>query len=107
MCSGISLLPYSDHVYQQAPYEEIDEEKYNEAIAESVLRKGMRIVALNDLHIKKEGKFPVDYDKSHPGFFNLGIPIDQIYEDIFKKKIKYDLSNTHEKYFYEKYRILL
>ena len=24
LCSGISLLPYSDHVYQQAPYEEID-----------------------------------------------------------------------------------
>ena len=33
MCSGISLLPYSDHVYQQAPYEEIDEEKYNELFA--------------------------------------------------------------------------
>ena len=34
MCSGISLLPYSDHVYQQAPYEEINEEKYNELLAE-------------------------------------------------------------------------
>jgi ribonucleoside-diphosphate reductase alpha chain len=33
MCSGISLLPYSDHVYQQAPYEEINEEKYNELMA--------------------------------------------------------------------------
>ena len=32
VCSGISLLPYSDHVYQQAPYEEIDEEKYNELL---------------------------------------------------------------------------
>ena len=32
ICSGISLLPYSDHVYQQAPYEEIDHEKYKEMI---------------------------------------------------------------------------
>ena len=30
ICSGISLLPYSDHVYQQAPYEELDEERFNE-----------------------------------------------------------------------------
>ncbi len=33
LCSGISLLPYSDHVYQQAPYEEIDEDKYKELLA--------------------------------------------------------------------------
>ena len=33
LCSGISLLPYSDHVYQQAPYEEIDETKYNELLS--------------------------------------------------------------------------
>ena len=32
ICSGISLLPYSDHVYQQAPYEEIDHEKYKEML---------------------------------------------------------------------------
>jgi ribonucleoside-diphosphate reductase alpha chain len=32
MVSGISLLPYSDHVYQQAPYENIDEEKYTELL---------------------------------------------------------------------------
>ena len=30
ICSGISLLPKSDHVYQQAPYEDISEEKYEE-----------------------------------------------------------------------------
>ncbi len=30
ICSGISLLPYSDHVYQQAPYEKIDRDKYIE-----------------------------------------------------------------------------
>jgi len=33
LCSGISLLPYSDHVYQQAPYEDITAEKYKELLA--------------------------------------------------------------------------
>ena len=33
LCSGISLLPYSDHVYQQAPYENIDAAKYKELSA--------------------------------------------------------------------------
>ena len=33
LCSGISLLPYSDHVYQQAPYEDIDADKYEELVA--------------------------------------------------------------------------
>ena len=28
--SGISFLPYSDHVYQQAPFQEITKEKYDE-----------------------------------------------------------------------------
>lgn len=32
MCSGVSLLPYSDHVYQQAPYENINKEKYEELL---------------------------------------------------------------------------
>ena len=27
-CSGVSFLPYSDHTYQQAPYEAISEEEY-------------------------------------------------------------------------------
>lgn len=31
--SGISLLPFSDHVYQQAPYEEITATQYEEALA--------------------------------------------------------------------------
>jgi len=34
LCSGIALLPYSDHVYQQAPYEQITEEKYEELLAQ-------------------------------------------------------------------------
>ena len=31
--SGVSFLPYSDNTYQQAPYEEITEEQYNELLA--------------------------------------------------------------------------
>ena len=31
--SGVSFLPYSDHTYQQAPYQPITEEAYNELIA--------------------------------------------------------------------------
>jgi ribonucleoside-diphosphate reductase alpha chain len=34
ICSGISLLPFSDHVYQQAPYEKICEDRYNELLEE-------------------------------------------------------------------------
>jgi ribonucleoside-diphosphate reductase alpha chain len=30
--SGISFLPYSDHSYVQAPYEEIDEKAYKELL---------------------------------------------------------------------------
>ena len=33
ICSGISLLPVLDHVYQQAPYEEINAETYEELLA--------------------------------------------------------------------------
>lgn len=32
--SGISLLPQTDHVYQQAPYQMIDQETYNELISQ-------------------------------------------------------------------------
>ena len=34
LCSGVSLLPYSDHVYKQAPYEDISTEKYQELLEE-------------------------------------------------------------------------
>ena len=34
LCSGISLLPYSDHGYQQAPYEDISAEEYDKLVAE-------------------------------------------------------------------------
>lgn len=32
LLSGISFLPYSDHIYQQAPYMPISEEEYNEKV---------------------------------------------------------------------------
>jgi len=32
LASGISFLPYSEHTYAQAPYQEITEEQYNEAV---------------------------------------------------------------------------
>lgn len=33
--SGVSFLPYADHIYQQAPYQEIDESQYNEWVAKT------------------------------------------------------------------------
>jgi len=32
--SGVSFLPHSNHTYQQAPYEDITEEKYNELLSQ-------------------------------------------------------------------------
>lgn len=29
-CSGVSFLPFSEHSYEQAPYEEINREQYTE-----------------------------------------------------------------------------
>ena len=29
---GLSFLPYSDHIYRQAPYQEITESEYNDAV---------------------------------------------------------------------------
>ena len=34
--SGVSFLPYADHSYQQAPYQEITEEEYNEWMDKTV-----------------------------------------------------------------------
>ena len=31
--SGVSFLPYSDHIYKQAPYQDCTEEQYNELVA--------------------------------------------------------------------------
>ena len=31
--SGVSFLPFSEHTYKQAPYQDCDEEKYKEVLA--------------------------------------------------------------------------
>jgi ribonucleoside-triphosphate reductase len=33
LISGVSFLPHSDHVYKQAPYQELSKEEYDEAVA--------------------------------------------------------------------------
>jgi ribonucleoside-triphosphate reductase len=33
--SGVSFLPYSDHTYQQAPYQDITEKEYNELLTKT------------------------------------------------------------------------
>ena len=38
ICSGISLLPVSDHVYQQAPYEDISAEDYDKTTSRDAKR---------------------------------------------------------------------
>ncbi|MCP4763682.1 MAG: hypothetical protein GY870_18065, partial [archaeon] len=45
---GISMLPISDHGYEQAPYEEISKEKYEELIA--------NIIPLNLKHLTTQGE---------------------------------------------------
>jgi ribonucleoside-diphosphate reductase alpha chain len=32
--SGVAFLPYSDHVYQQAPYESVDKAQYEELVSQ-------------------------------------------------------------------------
>jgi len=44
--SGISFLPHTDHVYQQAPYEEISEDTYSKLVSE--LPKTVDWAALQD-----------------------------------------------------------
>lgn len=46
--SGISFLPFSDHTYQQAPYEEISEEEYIEGKAKMPLEINWDIVETSD-----------------------------------------------------------
>jgi ribonucleoside-diphosphate reductase alpha chain len=44
---GLSFLPHSDHVYQQAPYEEISKEQYEEMV--KIMPKGIDYEALGKL----------------------------------------------------------
>jgi ribonucleoside-diphosphate reductase alpha chain len=49
--SGISFLPYSDHTYVQAPYQEIDESAYNDLLAkmpESIQWQALSMYELED-----------------------------------------------------------
>ena len=48
-CSGVSFLPYSDHSYQQAPYEAIDEETYKELKKESPTKISWDITENSDV----------------------------------------------------------
>ena len=48
-CSGVSFLPYSDHSYQQAPYEAIDEETYKELKKASPTRISWDITENSDV----------------------------------------------------------
>ena len=43
---GVSFLPYSDHIYKQAPYQEIDEDTYNTWV------EGFPILDWNSFHEK-------------------------------------------------------
>lgn len=49
--SGISFLPYSEHTYKQAPYQEITKEKYEELLAnmpEEIKWKGLSAYEIED-----------------------------------------------------------
>jgi ribonucleoside-triphosphate reductase (thioredoxin) len=48
--SGISFLPYSDHTYQQAPYQEVDKETYEKALA--LMPEKINWAALSDFEKK-------------------------------------------------------
>ena len=47
--SGVSYLPYSEHTYKQAPYEEINEEEYNELKAKMPVIDWTKLVENTDL----------------------------------------------------------
>jgi ribonucleoside-diphosphate reductase alpha chain len=50
-CSGISFLPYSDHSYVQAPYQEVDEAAYNNLkskMPESINWEALSLYELED-----------------------------------------------------------
>jgi len=54
---GLSFLPRADHVYQMAPYEEIDEKTYNEAVKRFAHIDFSKIVTyekVDETEVKKE-----------------------------------------------------
>jgi len=44
--AGISFLPYSDHVYQQAPYQDCDKKQYDELL--KIMPKGVDFAAFKE-----------------------------------------------------------
>lgn len=49
MVSGVSFLPHSDHTYRQAPYDDVDESRYNELLAKTPVK-----INWNDLTLYEE-----------------------------------------------------
>jgi ribonucleoside-diphosphate reductase alpha chain len=54
-CSGISFLPYSDHTYVQAPYQEIDENSYNELLSKMPKQINWEALSLYELEDSTTG----------------------------------------------------
>jgi ribonucleoside-triphosphate reductase (thioredoxin) len=53
--SGISFLPYSDHTYVQAPYQEVDENAYNELVAKMPASINWEALSLYELEDSTTG----------------------------------------------------
>jgi len=53
--SGISFLPYSDHTYVQAPYQEINENAYNELVAKMPTSINWEALSLYELEDSTTG----------------------------------------------------
>ena len=48
--SGVSFLPYNEHTYQQAPYQEIDKDTYEKALA--LMPKGIDWSKLSEYEVE-------------------------------------------------------
>jgi ribonucleoside-diphosphate reductase alpha chain len=46
--NGLSVLPFSDHTYIQAPFEDCDEEKYNEMMKSLLTVDLSKVIEIND-----------------------------------------------------------
>ena len=50
--SGISFLPFSEHTYQQAPYQDIDEKEYKEFLTKNIAKFGIsKATTINIKHM--------------------------------------------------------
>jgi ribonucleoside-diphosphate reductase alpha chain len=46
--NGLSVLPYSDHTYTQAPFEDISEEEYNKRVSSLQMIDLTKVIELDD-----------------------------------------------------------